>query len=157
MKKQITFIIGALLIFTSQLFSQIDVKTIDMAKVNQAKVDGKLNGSEKYVNFDALGKSQARISPNLTIPNSVNTASGCACWIPRDSSWQVAQFDGSGGSGGPGLPPDYRNDDWSTTQITVPFPFCFYGQQVNFMYINNNGNVSINNPYATFIHSEFVS
>ena len=93
MKKQITFIIGALLIFTSQLFSQIDVKTIDMAKVNQAKVDGKLNGSEKYVNFDALGKSQARISPNLTIPNSVNTASGCACWIPRDSSWQVAQFD----------------------------------------------------------------
>ena len=91
MKKQITFIIGALLIFTSQLFSQIDVKTIDMAKVNQAKVDGKLNGSEKYVNFDALGKSQARISPNLTIPNSVNTASGCACWIPRDSSWQVDQ------------------------------------------------------------------
>ncbi|MBK9413900.1 MAG: T9SS type A sorting domain-containing protein [Bacteroidetes bacterium] len=155
MKKQITFIIGALLIFTSQLFSQIDVKTIDMAKVNQAKVDGKLNGSEKYVNFDALGKSQARISPNLTIPNSVNTASGCACWIPRDSSWQVAQFDGSGGSGGPGLPPDYRNDDWSTTQITVPFPFCFYGQQVNFMYINNNGNVSINNPYATFTANSF--
>ena len=67
MKKQITFIIGALLIFTSQLFSQIDVKTIDMAKVNQAKVDGKLNGSEKYVNFDALGKSQARISDQVVV------------------------------------------------------------------------------------------
>ncbi|MBK8364520.1 MAG: hypothetical protein IPL24_12915 [Bacteroidetes bacterium] len=57
--------------------------------------------------------------------------------------------------GGPGLPPDYRNDDWSTTQITVPFPFCFYGQQVNFMYINNNGNVSINNPYATLRANSF--
>jgi uncharacterized protein (DUF2141 family) len=155
MKKQITLIIGALLLFSSQLFSQIDVKTIDMQKVNQAKLDGKLNGTEKYVNYDVFGKNPARIAPNLPIPNSVNTASGCACWIPRDSTWQIAQFDGSGGSGGPGLPPDYRNDDWSTTQITVPFPFCFYGQQVNFMYINNNGNVSINNPYATFTANSF--
>ncbi|MBK6989545.1 MAG: T9SS type A sorting domain-containing protein [Bacteroidetes bacterium] len=155
MKKQITFIIGAVLLFAYQSFSQIDVKTIDMAKVNQAKIDGKMNGTEKYVNYDALGKNPARIARNVTIPNSVNTASGCACWIPRDSSWQVAQFDGSGGSGGPGLPPDYRNDDWSTVQITVPFPFCFYGQQVNFMYINNNGNVSINNPYATFTANSF--
>ena len=155
MKKQITLIIGAVLLFAYQSFSQIDVKTIDMAKVNQAKIDGKMNGTEKYVNYDALGKNPARIARNVTIPNSVNTASGCACWIPRDSSWQVAQFDGSGGSGGPGLPPDYRNDDWSTVQITVPFPFCFYGQQVNFMYINNNGNVSINNPYATFTANSF--
>ena len=82
-------------------------------------------------------------------------ASGCACWIPRDANWQVAQFDGSGGSGGPGLPPDYRNDDWSTVSIPVPFPFCFYGQQVNDVFINNNGNVSIANPYATFTASSF--
>lgn len=155
MKKQITLFTVALLFFTYQSFSQIDVKTVDMAKVNQAKLDGKFNGSEKYVNFDALGKNPSRIAPNVQYGNSVNTASGCACWIPRDSTWQVAQFDGSGGSGGPGVPPDYRNDDWSTVQLTVPFPFCFYGQQVNFFYINNNGNVSINNAYATFTANSF--
>ena len=42
---------------------------------------------------------------------------------------KVAQFDGSGGSGGPGVPPDYRNDDWSTVSITIPFPFCFTGNK----------------------------
>ena len=51
-------------------------------------------------------------------------------------------------SGGPGVPPDYRNDDWSTVSITIPFPFCFYGQQINAIYINNNGNVSINTAYS---------
>lgn len=155
MTKKITLFICAFLFFTSHLFSQIDVKTIDMAKVNQAKLDGKLTGHEKYVNYDVLGKNPARIAANVLPGNSVNTASGCACWIPRDANWQVAQFDGSGGSGGPGLPPDYRNDDWSTVSIPVPFPFCFYGQQVNDVFINNNGNVSIANPYATFTASSF--
>lgn len=56
MTKKITLFICAFLFFTSHLFSQIDVKTIDMAKVNQAKLDGKLTGHEKYVNYDVLGK-----------------------------------------------------------------------------------------------------
>lgn len=155
MTKLSTLLICAFLLFTSQLFSQVDVKTIDMAKVNQAKLEGRLNGHEKYVNYDALGKNPTRIAPNVNPGNSVNTASGCACWIPRDPNWQVAQFDGSGGSGGPGLPPDYRNDDWSTISIPIPFPFCFYGQQINDVYINNNGNVSITNPYATFTATSF--
>ena len=36
-----------------QSFAQIDVRTIDMNKVNQDKVDGKLNGTERYVNYQA--------------------------------------------------------------------------------------------------------
>lgn len=155
MTKHFTLLICAFLFFTSQLFSQIDVKTIDMAKVNQAKLDGKLTGLEKYVNYDVQGKNPARIAPNVNPGNSVNTSSGCACWVPRDASWQVAQFDGSGGSGGPGLPPDYRNDDWSTVSIALPFPFSFYNLQIYAVYINNNGNVSIGNPYATFTANSF--
>ncbi len=155
MTKHLTLLICASMIFASQLYSQIDVKTVDMAKVNQAKLDGKFNGSEKYVNYDVQGKNPSRVVANPKISNSVNTTSGCACWIPRDATWQIAQFDASGGSGGPGLPPDYRNDDWSTVDMPLPFSFCFYGQQVNSVYINNNGNVSIGNPYSTFTANSF--
>ncbi len=155
MKKNLTLLICASLLFTSQLFSQTDVKTIDMNKVNQAKLDGKLNGHEKYVNYDVQGNNPSRVVANPKISNSVNTTSGCACWVERDATWQVAQFDASGGSGGPGLPPDYRNDDWSTVDMPLPFSFCFYGQQVNSVYINNNGNVSIGNPYSTFTANSF--
>ncbi len=155
MTKKITLVICAILFIASPMFSQVDVRTIDMAKLNQAKLEGKLTGHEKYVNYEALGKNPARIAANSQLGNSINTATGCACWVPRDASWQVAQFDGSGGSGGPGVPPDYRNDDWSTVSITIPFPFCFYGQQINAIYINNNGNVSINTAYSTFTANSF--
>ncbi|MBL0105221.1 MAG: T9SS type A sorting domain-containing protein [Bacteroidetes bacterium] len=155
MTKHITLLFCVSLFFASQLFSQTDVKTIDMNQLNQAKLDGKLNGHEKYVNYDALGKNPSRVVANPKLGNSVNTSTGCACWIPRDASWQVGQFDGSGGSGGPGVPPDYRNDDWSTVSIPLPFSFCFYGVQIHDIYINNNGNVSIGNPYSTFTANSF--
>ncbi|MBK7573603.1 MAG: hypothetical protein IPI10_19155 [Bacteroidetes bacterium] len=90
------------------------------------------------------------------MPNSVNTASGCACWIPRDSSWRVAQFDGSGGSGGPGLPPDYRNDDWV---YCLEFPSRFHSvlRTTSKLYVyQQQGNVSIDNPYATFTAIHFL-
>lgn len=67
MTKLSTLLICAFLLFTSQLFSQIDVKTIDMAKVNQAKLEGRLNGHEKYVNYDALGKIRL-VSLRMFIP-----------------------------------------------------------------------------------------
>ncbi|MBL0102951.1 MAG: hypothetical protein IPP51_03870 [Bacteroidetes bacterium] len=121
MTKKFTLLVCASLFFTIQLLAQIDVKTIDMGKLNQAKLDGKLNGHEKYVNYDVQGKNPSRVSSNSTGNNTVNTASGCNCWVARDASWQVAQFDGSGGSGGPGSPPDYRNDDWSTVNLPLPF------------------------------------
>lgn len=155
MTKRVTLLIGVILFFASPLFSQVDVKTVDMRKINQAKLDGKLTGREQFVNYDALGKNPARVAENVNPGNSVNTTNGCACWIPRDSTWQVAQFDGSGGSGGPGLPPDYRNDDWSTVAIPLGFPFAFYDVQLYEVYINNNGNVSIGAPYATFTANSF--
>lgn len=81
----------------------------------------------------------------------------CNCWIERDSTWQVVPFDGSGGSGGPGLPPEYRNDDWSTAPITLPFSYCFYGMNYTSVYINNNGNISFDGPYSTYTADSFPS
>ncbi|HET6990195.1 MAG TPA: nidogen-like domain-containing protein, partial [Bacteroidia bacterium] len=58
-------------------------------------------------------------------------------------------------SGGPGIAPDYRNDDWTTNPITLPFNFCLYGTTWNSVYINNNGNVSFGAPYSTFTATGF--
>jgi hypothetical protein len=79
----------------------------------------------------------------------------CECWETRDTSWSVVAFDGSGISGGPGLPPFYRNDDWSSDTIDLPFIFCYYGDTVRQVFINNNGNVSIGSPYSTFTAFSF--
>ena len=41
-------------------------------------------------------------------------------------------------------------DDCSSGAINLPFTFCFYGQNYSTIYINNNGNISMNGPYGTF-------
>ncbi len=94
------------------------------------------------------------VGPNYSQINSVkiiNEISQCNCWQQRDSSWSIAAFDNVGGDGFPGLPPEYRNDDWSTVAIMIPFTFCFYGDPVTKIFINNNGNVSIGKPITRFL------
>lgn len=81
----------------------------------------------------------------------------CECWIERDSTWNVVPFDGSGGGGSPGVPPEYRNDDWCTPVISIPFNFCFYGLTYNELFINNNGNISFDTAYSTFSADSFPS
>ncbi len=135
-----------------QIFAQQDVRTVDMNHVNKLKEQGKLTGNERYVNY-AAGKSEIKITPSV---NRVATGSGnCSCWMERDSTWSVAAFDGSGGSGGPGVPPDYRNDDWSTVRMFLSFDFCFYNNVYNSVFINNNGNISLDTSYSTFTATAF--
>jgi hypothetical protein len=74
----------------------------------------------------------------------------CDCWLQRDSTWSIAQFDGYGVGSVPGSPPEYRNDDWSTVAIPLSFNFCFFNDTMHEIYINNNGNISFNGPYSTF-------
>jgi hypothetical protein len=81
----------------------------------------------------------------------------CNCLLPPDSTYSVVPFDGSGGSGGPGVPPEYRNDDWSSAAIMLPFSFCMYGNTYDSIFINNNGNISFDNPYSTFTGTAFPS
>jgi hypothetical protein len=47
------------------------------------------------------------------------------------------------------------NDDGSTGLLSLPFTFCFYGDDFTTFYINNNGNVSFGNPYGTFTPTGF--
>lgn len=45
------------------------------------------------------------------------------------------------------LPP---NDDGSTPAVDLPFPVNFYGTTYTYLYVNNNGNVTFNQPMGTF-------
>lgn len=123
--------------------------------IGPLKKQKKLNGTERIVNPNG-GTTQFKVYKNKR--SGSNTFSSlCQCWIPQDSAFAVVPFDGSGGNGGPGIPPNYENDDWSTNPITLPFNFCLYGTSYNQVYINNNGNVSIGSPYSVFSAVPFPS
>ena len=47
------------------------------------------------------------------------------------------------------------NDDGSTPQLNIPFDFELYGTTYNSLYINNNGNVSFDNPYSWYTSAGF--
>jgi gliding motility-associated-like protein len=51
--------------------------------------------------------------------------------------------------------PYYQNDDGVINPITLPFTFCFYGQAINTVYINNNGNVSFGQQYGSYVPATF--
>ncbi|HRS39000.1 MAG TPA: hypothetical protein P5292_07445, partial [Bacteroidia bacterium] len=142
-------------IFALPAFGQQDIKTVRTSWVDSLKIMGQMTGKEQYVNYSAQPISMpASNQRGVVIPNQT-TATSCNCWLPRDATWQIGQFDGSGGSGGPGVAPEYRNDDWTTPIINLPFNFCFYGTTVTQVYLNNNGNVSIGAPYSTFTANTF--
>jgi hypothetical protein len=123
------------------------------AHLEALKGQGKLNGTERIFNPSG-GTTTFKIS-RPSQATAISTA--CNCWIPRDSTFSVVPFDGSGASGGPGVPPYYANDDWSTGSILLPFSFCLYGTTYTSLYINNNGNVSFGAPYSTFSAVAFPS
>ncbi len=132
--------------------AQLDIRSVGAKHVSDLKAQGLLTGKEKYSNSHAQPETM-RVAQ--TSPHELSAL--CNCWIDRDASWQIGQFDYQGASGGPGVAPDYRNDDWSTNSIALPFNFCFYGQTINSVYINNNGNVSIGATYSTFTANSFPS
>ncbi|MGB4205533.1 MAG: nidogen-like domain-containing protein [Bacteroidales bacterium] len=47
------------------------------------------------------------------------------------------------------------NDDGYTPKLTLPFTFCFYESDYTQFYINNNGNISFDSPYATYTPTGF--
>lgn len=148
------YIIGLNVILISLISLSIsaqDINDIGAQKVNTLKLEGKLTGRERYTNRAAT-QNPMRVS---TPTNTTQSSSSCNCWIARDASFQIGQFDAYGGSGGPGVAPEFRNDDWSTDTITLPFDICFYGTSVNKIFLNNNGNISIGAPYSTFTANSF--
>jgi hypothetical protein len=150
MKKQ--FLIAKILFFSLFAFSQSS-QLNNQFQIDQLKLSGNLP-----VDFQIVNSHVASPVIYPRIYNSVNrmqSANICNCMIPIDTTFTIVQFDGSGGSGGPGVPPEYRNDDWSSVQMMLPFTFCYFGQSYNSFYINNNGNISFDGAYSTFTANSF--
>lgn len=115
--------------------------------LDQQKTAGQLTGSEMLLN-------QHPTTAKISLPTPKLAGELCNCWIDRDNTWSIVPFDCAGGSGGPGIAPEYRNDDWSAC-VGLPFTFCFYGQSIDSVFINNNGNVSIGTNWSTFTANSF--
>ncbi len=112
----------------------------------------KLAGTLPNVIHQSMNTSKSINSATSQIASvtSTNTPGNCACIVNIDSAFADVPFTNS-------TPPFYSNDDGSSPLISLPFTFCYYGDTVNSVYINNNGNISFNSPYSTFTAAGFPS
>jgi len=141
-----SFCVSALIV-TGTCMAQQPYTPAAQKNLDERKSAGQLTGQERLLN-------QNPTNAKISLPTPQLAGELCNCWIDRDTTWSIAAMDCAGGSGGPGLPPEYRNDDWSAC-VGIPFTFCFYGQSVDSVFINNNGNVSIGTNYSTFTAESF--
>jgi hypothetical protein len=98
----------------------------------------------------AKSKSVIQVTPSV-LDSTVNSGNGtCDCLVAIDASFTDVPFTN-------GVAPYYSNDDGYTNAIHLPFSFNYYGQPVDSIYINNNGNISFSSPYSTFTADSFPS
>lgn len=140
-----------LLVFVSLLFSVFAIAQTPQIPQpgTEAYQQKKLNGEIPAGPVIVTGRSVAPmpLTPKLQ-PPSPQASVLCNCMLPVDSTFQIVPFQFA-------TAPEYRNDDGSTALINLPFNFCFYGQNQNQVYINNNGNISFGAPYSTFSANSF--
>ncbi len=149
-KLLLPFICSFSILATAQNNLNITSQQYDLMKKNR-----QLDVTKKYIITDAPAPVGTPIHYRRKQLSEKSQSSICSCLVPLDTSFHVCEFAGSGGNGGPGTAPDYRNDDWSTPLKSLPFNFNFYGTIYNSIYINNNGNVSFSSPYSTFTANPF--
>ncbi|MBI3509017.1 MAG: gliding motility-associated C-terminal domain-containing protein [Bacteroidetes bacterium] len=128
--------------------SLVPLPDIGSPQYELLKKEGKLpHGPVVFINHHAMSM---QMKPKI-MPSPASSVL-CNCMIPIDASFSVVPFVDASSTI---IPPDYRNDDGSSPQITLPFNFCFYGQTMNNCYINNNGNISFGLSYGTFTANSF--
>lgn len=108
--------------------------TVTRAEYQQLKQQGLLVPNVSYQISDASYPLNIKYNGG-TEKNEV-----CDCIVPLDSTFTLAM-----------LP----NDDGSSAIINLPFTFDFYGTPMDSLYINNNGNISFDFPYMSFIPNAF--
>ena len=110
-----------MLLLPAKLFSQNKI-TPDNPLYDKLKAEGKLPDYKNRF----LKATKIQEFPGSTInPEIQNTSTffkACKEFIPVDTTFLVVPF--LAGTLGP--PPFYRNDDASTSKLTIPFNFCFY-------------------------------
>ncbi|RLJ20243.1 nidogen [bacterium endosymbiont of Escarpia laminata] len=67
----------------------------------------------------------------------------------------IELLDGLGGNRGYGDQAMLPNDDGSSNLLDLPFNINFYGNEFSSFFINNNGNVSFNNPISSYTPDPF--
>src|SRR5690606_681327 len=110
-----------------------------------------LPGTESYditKQAGELNAFQVTSIPALQIPeipfgfksmqNSGSRADNC--YIPHDTATYT---------------PLNRNDDESSAAIALPFTFNMYGTEYTSVFINNNGNITFNNPLFGYTAAGF--
>ncbi len=139
-----------LFLFASSPLVAQSIRILDGNEYDQLKSTNQL--PEKFIMKKTEG-NQTVLLPRIQPPSSaIQSNAICDCILPLDSTFSIAPV-----CQGTCLPPDYRNDDGSTSLITLPFSFCLFGQMMNSVYINNNGNISFNSSYGTFSSIPFPS
>ena len=128
------------LFVTSSLMAQT-TRILDSNEYDQLKSTNRL--PEKFMMKKTEGSQTVLVPRIQPASNVVQSNATCNCLLPLDASYSVVPFTN-------GTAPDYRNDDGSSPLISLPFSFCLFGQTMNELYINNNGNVSFGAPYFTY-------
>lgn len=142
------WIVSLLVVMSSATFAQNDSLRIyhpSAADYELQKSSGQIPRNALILNDTGSSPASSRLIPTVQPQSSVL----CQCMVPIDASFSVVPFT----LGDPN--DDYRNDDGSSPNINLPFNFCFYGQNINSCYINNNGNVSFGASYGTFTANSF--
>ena len=129
-------------VFPAPLFSQTKL-IADSPEYERAKQKQGLSYTHKK-----SSQSNPAESKLSTTPVFFRT---CKEMIPVDASFSVVPFDTSSFVHAP----FYRNDDKSTQALPLPFNFCFYGHDYDSVFINNNGSISFDIPYGTFVPDSF--
>ncbi len=146
MKQLITFIFALAFCLAGFAQTSQQLPAPGTSEYDQLKREGKLPRGPVII----TGNDVRPLIPEIKAANPAQPSSNvvCNCMIPIDNTFQVVPMQG-------GTPPDYRNDDSYSNPIALPFNFCFYGQNQNNCYINNNGNISFGAPYFTFTANAF--
>ena len=85
--------------------------------------------------YESAAQYKANVSTDIVLTLGANqgNVSAKTGFVPVDGSFVQA------------LP---ASDDSVSAVIKLPFSFCFFGEQVDSLFINNNGNLSIHQPFA---------
>lgn len=140
------FTSAALLLFALSVSAQ-NVINITTTEYETLKANNQLVPGARY-QFVQDGLSRPAVTTaRHEMPVSAQSTT-CNCMVPLDTTFQVVAFQFA-------TPPDYRNDDMSSSAIAIPFSFNFFGVMYDSIFINNNGNISFGSSYVTFTANAF--
>lgn len=138
-----------MLAFTVLMTSFSCIKASDFPKPGTKEYElAKKQGLLNHVMPQQVSSASPYKGMNTNPVSLTSVSSSCGCLLPIDSTFMLVPFI-------TGNPPYYGNDDGSTGIINIPFDFCYYGQNVNSLFINNNGNISFGSPYSIFSSNAF--